>query len=452
MQNALINRCGLTAGSATAVISEGFVLPGDFLKCTEKDIDKLCVHISKTVDGVVGSRIPFLSIMSLKTFRYWALTSKRIGLVQNPNHYTEEEKTFIENLQSERVDWHLANPVEPTPPPPLKDLAKWRTFWEKLDSFFTIVRGAGEIPLTYVYRPTEVPTEAMRDAEYGSNDERYYSCTILEGTHYKADNARVFSTLKTLTCDGPGWTFIRSFNATQDGRGAVLALRQQAEGDAATLTRKEQAYNIIQTTRFDGPRRNFTFSNYVEKHSNAHAELFECHEEMSESRKVSLFLDSITDTRLLVGKNIVIGDAVKSASFQATQSYLSALAVRLKPKAGTRDPNRNVSDVSTGKGRNTGKGKGKGDGKSFSKKGNLPLKNRYYSSEEWFNILDDSERAIVNKLKGKPAGGATRTYDGKRNASSVNKDEGLEEPETDNNGVPIPFGRDSHKKNKPNHE
>jgi len=90
--------------------------------------------------------------------------------------------------------------------------------------------------------------------------------------------------LKTLTIDGPGWTFIHSFNRTKDGRAAVMALRLQAEGDAAMLTRKESAYNAISLTRYSGPMRNFAFSSNVVKHSDAHAELLECGEPMPESR------------------------------------------------------------------------------------------------------------------------------------------------------------------------
>ena len=48
-----------------------------------------------------------------------------------------------------------------------------------------------------------------------------------------------------------------------------MALRLQAEGDAATLTRKESAYNAISLTRYSGPMRNFTFSSYVVKVSDA---------------------------------------------------------------------------------------------------------------------------------------------------------------------------------------
>ena len=78
--------------------------------------------------------------------------------------------------------------------------------------------------------------------------------------------------------DGPGWTFIRTFNKNKDGRGAVMALR----------------------------------------HSDAHSELEECDESMPESRKVSIFLDGISCPRLATGKDIIEGDPTKSASFQST--------------------------------------------------------------------------------------------------------------------------------------
>ena len=76
------------------------------------------------------------------------------------------------------------------------------------------------------------------------------------GEHCVTYNARVFEVLKSLTMDGPGWTFICTFNRTKDGRGAVMALRLQAEGDSATLTRKEHAYKSIHTIQYTGPGHN----------------------------------------------------------------------------------------------------------------------------------------------------------------------------------------------------
>ena len=260
MQNSLVTHCNLTAGTARAVMDQGFNNPRAFLKVKAKDIDSLCNHINKNVPNTT---VPFLSIADLKTYRYWVVLSERIGTLQTPALYLDSEKTFVENLVQEREAWKEVHPAEPEVPNGLKDLSKWRTFWDRLDSYLSCIHGAAEISLNYVYRPHTVVTDEIRETDYESNSELYYNCTILSGPHFQADNIRVFELLKTLTIDGPGWTFIRTFNQSKNGRAAVLALRLQAEGDAATLTRKECAYNAISATRYSGPMRNFTFSAYV---------------------------------------------------------------------------------------------------------------------------------------------------------------------------------------------
>ena len=462
MQASLVNRCNLTNPTARAVMDQGFNSPAAFLKVKAKDIDSLCVHINKNVANVT---IPFLSIADLKMYRYWVVLSDRIGTSTTPARYTDEEKTFVENLVSEREAWKEVHPTEPTIPNGLKDLSKWRIFWDRLDSYLTCIHGAAEVSLNYVYRPTEIVTPAIRDVDYATNGEMYYNCTRLSGPHYKADNTRVFEVLKTLTIDGPGWTFIRLFNRTHDGRAAVMALRLQAEGDAATLTRKESAYNAISLTRYSGPMRNFTFSSYVVKHSDAHAELLECGEPMPESRKVSLFMDGISCPRLATGKDIIEGDPVKSGSFQSAQSYLSSLVIRKaltkKTNSGGRDGSRNASEVTThgkrgGKGGTTGSRGAGGSTRTHSKHGNIPLVDKFYTREEWWDIFDDTDRQVVNGLKGKGNGGnaqRNKVAAAKRRASALAaRDEQrnpTEDASTDRSRNP-PVGRDAHanKKNK----
>ena len=464
MQTSLRDQCNLDLNAARAVLAQGFLLPTDFLKVKDADIDRLCLHINKNVDNAT---IPYLGIAYLKTYRYWAVLSKRIGASSAPAAYTPEERTFVEELREERAAWLAVHPKEPDLPVGLKDLARWRTFWERTDSYLSVIHGAAEISLNYVYRPTEAVTAETRAVVYPRSSDLYYNCTLLSGAHYVADNARVFEVLKTLTMDGPGWTFIRTFNRTKDGRGAVMALRLQAEGDSATLTRKERAYKSIETTQYTGPRRNFTFQQYVVKHSDAHSELEECDETMPESRKVSIFLDGISCPRLATGKDIIEGDPTKSASFQSAQSYLSSLIIRKDStkKRGGGMNERSVSEVQTSKrGGGSGGGGNKGGGKKTSKKGNLTLEDRYYTKEEWFNVLDSDERDIVHTMKnrnssgkgGKGGRGGGRGRGGdeeiKRRISALETATKIPDDtapsDDDEDAPPAAFGRNAHKKAK----
>ncbi|MBV5346056.1 MAG: hypothetical protein JZU63_11395, partial [Rhodoferax sp.] len=76
------------------------------------------------------------------------------------------------------------------------------------------------------------------------------------------------------------------FDAKKDGRGAVLALKRQCEGESANMTIKAKAYAKLGASQFTGHRRNWTFQHYVQAHQEAHAELELVGEAVPETKKV----------------------------------------------------------------------------------------------------------------------------------------------------------------------
>ena len=125
--------------------------------------------------------------------------------------------------------------------------------------------------------------------------------------------------------DGPGWSFIKKFDRAKDGRNAGLALKLQAEGTSAKLTRKQAAYASIASSAYLGRRKGFTFASYVTLHQSAHNELLDLEEPVSESKKVTNFFKGIRDPALNTGKSIVLGDPAKLGDFEECQQYLSTV-------------------------------------------------------------------------------------------------------------------------------
>jgi hypothetical protein len=154
-----------------------------------------------------------------------------------------------------------------------------------------------------------------------------------------------------LIVDGPGWSFIKKFDKTKDGRGAVLALKAQAEGTSAKLTRKQAAYASLSSSAYLGPRKGFTFANYVTLHQTAHNELLDLEEPVSESKKVTDFLKGIRDSALNTGKSIVLGDAIKLGCFEECQQYLSTIVQNMAAQSKSE---RHVSSASTDSGGKNG--------------------------------------------------------------------------------------------------
>jgi hypothetical protein len=270
-------------------------------------------------------------------------------------------------------------------PEKLSDLAKWTKFWELLTTYLGRVKGAALTPLSYLVREHEEVTPAHHDAEYQSIPERLIATTALNGTHFDLDNRTLYDEFKPLVVDGPGWSFIKKFDRSKDGRGAVLALKSQAEGTSAKLTRKQAAYASIASSAYLGPRKGFTFASYVALHQSAHNELLDLDEPVSESKKVTDFLKGIRDPNLNTGKSIVLGDPAKLGDFEECQQYLSTVVQNMSAQMKSE---RQVSSATTADG-----GGGRGGSALVDR-----IKGGAYSDEQ-FRALSSEDKRRVQKYR-----------------------------------------------------
>jgi len=90
------------------------------------------------------------------------------------------------------------------------------------------------IPLMYVQRDHFVVSPDILTKQYSDTDVEYMRTFKLEGDAYTDDSKHIFDEFKPLIIDGPGWTYVKSFGHKRDGRGAILALKRQAEGSDAS--------------------------------------------------------------------------------------------------------------------------------------------------------------------------------------------------------------------------
>mmetsp|Transcript_680 Transcript_680/g.982 ORF Transcript_680/g.982 Transcript_680/m.982 type:complete len:243 (-) Transcript_680:729-1457(-) len=205
-------------------------------------------------------------------------------------------------------------------PSELTDLNKWEIFRERLESYMSRLRGAAKCPYTYIFREEADVTPAMHAVAYQDQD-----ATIFQGDWFTIDNQRVYDEFKNLVVNGPGWSFIKTYDRAKDGRNAILALKRQCEGTSAVQTRKSLAYAKISSARYNGQKRGFTFDTYVQIHQSAHNTLAELNEPVPETKKVTGFLAGINDPCLANSKDLVLADATKLNDFEACQQYFKTL-------------------------------------------------------------------------------------------------------------------------------
>ena len=385
-----LQRIGFNAPTRTAIFENGFETILDLANVQEDDLDRLPKHLEAWRNPAAAPnqqvRIPFVSLKKLKAMRYWVLAQRCIG-VETPRAQDFTNEVLEETLARMKADKDYKLATEETEiqkPEKLTDLAKWTKFWELLSTFLGRVKGAALIPLAYLVREHREVTPEILNAEYDSIQDRLIATTALSGTHFEMDNRTLYDEFKPLVVDGPGWGFVKKFDKHKDGRGAVLALKTQAEGTSAKITRKQAAYASIVSSSYQGPRKGFTFAHYVNLHQAAHNELLDLDEPVAETKKVTDFLKGIRDPNLNTAKSIVLGDPVKLDDFEECQQYISTIVSNMANQA---KAERHVAAVNTG-------GGGGGGGSSLVD----TIKDGNYTDDQ-FRALSPEEKRRVQKLR-----------------------------------------------------
>ena len=149
---------------------------------------------------------------------------------------------------------------------------------------------------------------------------------MFTGVEFEVDNVNYYDRLKPLLIHGPAWIFIRPFDKRSVGRGSIQTLIAQAEGESSKKIRMSAAYHEISAARYrGGATRHFSLDDFITKHADAHAELQDLKEVISETKKVEDFLKGILDPRLKTAKENVLGDPTKYGNFNITQQYFKTV-------------------------------------------------------------------------------------------------------------------------------
>jgi hypothetical protein len=250
------------------------------------------------------------------------------------------------------------------------------------------------VSLAYVIRPKDQTAVGKDDltAEYGSIEEELIRTMRLNTKEAKRDKERVWNVLKPAIQSGLGtyYAHIRPFEKTKDGRAAYLALCDFFETAASTNSQLQQATTDIQITRFTGYGR-FTFEQYIHKFINAYTTLEKCGEGYTERRKVTEFLDGITDPRLATAKSTAKASSSHKNSFEACYQFMAGEFATIKSSLAE---NRRAGALSGGRGgrgyspgRVVGRGRG-GRGTPW----NLP-------KEKWDLLTPQQKKEHMEKRK-----------------------------------------------------
>lgn len=444
-----LQRCGFNAATVRYLIAQGFASPNDLRLASESDLDLIARSIDRTPPRGAGNvTMPFIALKNLKGFRFWADERRRTGFEADAESFTEDIVTeFTVRCQEYQEQKEAARDEDASKPEGLKKLVNWALWNESFQNYLRQILSAAKIPLIYLTRDDrEAPGAVLDPADFGSHTEYLIEATVLEGRHYELDNPRFYRELKSFVVNGEGWSYIKKFERSQDGRSAYLALKTQCEGTASKITRKNKAYASIANATYSGSRRQYKFQDYINAHQTAHNEILDCDptEAIPESKKVADFLKGITDPKLESAVSVVLGDPRMLNDFQTCQQYLSTTVENRATLEKSKE--RNISGV---------KSSDKSDKKTKGDK--LPkgfkLENKWYPPRI-FRLLSQEQKDQLkewSEKKGKRSVAALKKQI-KDELKNEMKKKGGEEKDSDeaessaDDAAGKEFGRGAHKK------
>ena len=222
----LLNVCGFNPANRASVINtEGLDDVATLATLSQKDAENLCVGLSKLAVNRGGSFIGAIKQKNMKALVWWAHDTVAQGLAVNPADWTAA--VMADSKQLMDIETKEKNNDENNVPIPTKfNPEDWS------DDHFLFIQHLKSCPssdgkrdLSYIGRDDRVLDPTM------SRLERLIYAAPLNGPHYNIDNKAVYQKLRTWLSPHPvPMGYIRSFEARENGRGALLALQQYFDG------------------------------------------------------------------------------------------------------------------------------------------------------------------------------------------------------------------------------
>jgi hypothetical protein len=318
---AALTRIGFPQAAVDGLTANGITTVQDLIRLTDKDTAQI-LKIIRT--GVPPVLVPYIAQKHLNIFCFWVNRRHRLNEPIAAALFTQAALDQYGRLMMfEEQEDDAANTVKA--PSEFKAGGKWKPFKEGTIAYMNSVKGNHNIPLAYVIyviREQEVPDP---NAVYQTEHHRLTSITPLVGIEYKEDNGLVFDFLNSWTLNGPAWTWMRSHNATRDGRAAWLPLVAHYKGDAQCDRVKDNAYAAIAAAKYHGERKKFSFETYVMIHQESYANLIQYEEVISEEKCVRDLLQGIKDNSAaaIAAKGTILATPTLRNNFSNTVAHLA---------------------------------------------------------------------------------------------------------------------------------
>ena len=309
---------GINSASADELFRNQISSISKLIRMKDKELDGVPISINKNKSPLCPNPgHVFISAQfrqGLGVFIEWVRYQGIIGgdasasaYLRDPNAQ-EHTLARLEELElSEKADKgsDLDLPLNLTS---MKQFIPWE---DRVKSYLRGIIGCAQTPLLYVLRdPTlAAVTDLERNGTVGDRPEDKYKswldygirCTVLEGAHFRIDNARVWRILSLWVASGPGQTYMVS--RTHDARTDFFNMTRIAYESSNKYQVVNNKHAWMQTTTYKGDDKFYSFEKHVKAWFDAE-QVLKRYDSYPE-RFVTMFLQSITDPRLSHTKELL---------------------------------------------------------------------------------------------------------------------------------------------------
>ena len=137
-------------------------------------------------------------------------------------------------------------------PGPLESEKQWKQWEEKFTNYARSHIGAFGVPLSYVIRNNDNPTDAIEVAD------DFVSKTVahapLSGEYYNADRSAVFNMIVSFTTGQPSDAWVKSTHRHANGRTSMKALRDHFSGEGNASRNISEADRLKESLHYKSER------------------------------------------------------------------------------------------------------------------------------------------------------------------------------------------------------
>lgn len=394
----VLDIAGFNPAARTAILEFCCESLSDLARLPSKDLDSAISNLHKSLANVTPARdrvrLNATRCITLHAIRMQCLdrlncdapyTNADVGNM-TPAHITEARNEYLESTLSDSTTKGLGEVTIPK----LTGI-KWMEFKTAMTESLSRIMGKNKIPLTYLIRENAV---GNFNAPYDNRMSRLISCTVHRSAAYTADNGDLYSLIVQHTEGTEGYALVQAHERRRNGRQAWLDLIAHFEGATFRERTAQEAGQAIRSAIYSGPKRNFTFGDYYNRHSKAHIKLLKAGKPMTIEQQIDAFVQGI---QCPTTQSIVVNLAGNPAVRTTFDDYYNAVASRLElamtltgksTTSVTRNVNQLTKSTSTPKRKN-------GDQSSYNKKTrHFKAEARRYSPDEWKALTSEQKTQV----------------------------------------------------------